>query len=87
MHFLELTKLGSSVPTQGSLASWLFFLQNSSTEYWEVLKMNEPELGPAMNTLRVLIQDVEARRVYEESQKVLHDEFPCLMELRRQVSG
>ncbi|CAM3389936.1 hypothetical protein SABR111722_06445 [Saccharibacillus brassicae] len=49
--------------------------------------MNEPELGPAMNTLRVLIQDVEARRVYEESQKVLHDEFPCLMELRRQVSG
>ncbi|MEK8129116.1 Rpn family recombination-promoting nuclease/putative transposase [Paenibacillus filicis] len=41
---------------------------------WEVLKMNEPTLKKAMDTLEFLSQDQEARRSYEERQKFLHDE-------------
>ncbi|ANY68421.1 hypothetical protein BBD42_19555 [Paenibacillus sp. BIHB 4019] len=36
--------------------------------------MNEPTLGKAMDTLEFLSQDGEARRLYEERQKFLHDE-------------
>lgn len=36
--------------------------------------MNEPTLKKAMDTLEFLSQDREARRLYEERQKVLHDE-------------
>jgi len=36
--------------------------------------MNEPTLKKAMDTLEFLSQDQEARRLYEERQKYLHDE-------------
>ncbi|WP_155985439.1 hypothetical protein [Paenibacillus maysiensis] len=36
--------------------------------------MNEPTLKKAMDTLEFLSQDREARRLYEEQQKFLHDE-------------
>ena len=36
--------------------------------------MNEPTLKKAMDTLEFLSQDREARRMYEERQKYLHDE-------------
>ncbi|MET3937622.1 putative transposase/invertase (TIGR01784 family) [Paenibacillus sp. PvP094] len=36
--------------------------------------MNEPTLKKAMDTLEFLSQDREARRLYEERQKYLHDE-------------
>nr|WP_321163441.1 hypothetical protein [Paenibacillus sp. VT-400] len=36
--------------------------------------MNEPILKKAMDTLEFLSQDREARRLYEERQKYLHDE-------------
>ncbi|MBJ6361718.1 PD-(D/E)XK nuclease family transposase [Paenibacillus sp. GCM10012307] len=36
--------------------------------------MNEPVLKKAMDTLEFLSQDAEARRLYEERQKYLHDE-------------
>ncbi|WP_309248981.1 Rpn family recombination-promoting nuclease/putative transposase [Paenibacillus sp. MZ04-78.2] len=41
---------------------------------WEVLTMNEPVLKKAMDTLEFLSQDAEARRLYEDRQKFLHDE-------------
>lgn len=36
--------------------------------------MNEPVLKKAMDTLEFLSQDAEARRLYEDRQKFLHDE-------------
>ncbi|EHS55020.1 hypothetical protein WG8_5052 [Paenibacillus sp. Aloe-11] len=36
--------------------------------------MNEPVLKKAMDTLEFLSQDTEARRLYEDRQKYLHDE-------------
>jgi predicted transposase/invertase (TIGR01784 family) len=36
--------------------------------------MNEPVLKRAMDTLEFLSQDAEARRLYEDRQKYLHDE-------------
>lgn len=36
--------------------------------------MNEPVLKKAMDTLEFLSQDAEARRLYEDRQKYLHDE-------------
>jgi len=36
--------------------------------------MNEPVLKKAMTTLEFLSQDAEARRLYEDRQKYLHDE-------------
>ncbi|WP_340026488.1 PD-(D/E)XK nuclease family transposase [Paenibacillus sp. FSL K6-1096] len=36
--------------------------------------MNEPVLKKAMDTLEFLSQDDEARRMYEDRQKYLHDE-------------
>ncbi|WP_238650540.1 Rpn family recombination-promoting nuclease/putative transposase [Paenibacillus piscarius] len=44
----------------------------------EVLKMNEPGLKKAMDTLQYLSQDSEARRLYEARQKYLHDEASML---------
>ncbi|WP_174819897.1 PD-(D/E)XK nuclease family transposase [Paenibacillus koleovorans] len=41
---------------------------------WEVLAMNESVLKKAMDTLEFLSQDAEARRMYEDRQKYLHDE-------------
>ncbi|MCE3198201.1 Rpn family recombination-promoting nuclease/putative transposase [Paenibacillus sonchi] len=75
VHFLELPKLDErSVPTEGGLINWLLFLKGTDTSYWEVLKMNEPGLEKAMDTLQYLSQDSDARRLYEARQKYLHDE-------------
>ncbi|MNJ55017.1 PD-(D/E)XK nuclease family transposase [compost metagenome] len=41
---------------------------------YKELKMNEPTLKKAMDTLEFLSLDREARRLYEERQKYLHDE-------------
>lgn len=78
VHFLELTKLEDVIPTQGGLENWLLFLKGVDTTYWEVLKMNEPGLEKAMDTLQYLSQDSEARRLYEARQKYLHDEASML---------
>ncbi|WWP22062.1 Rpn family recombination-promoting nuclease/putative transposase [Paenibacillus amylolyticus] len=40
--------------------------------------MNEPILKKAMDTLEFLSQDREARRLYEERQKYLHDEVSVI---------
>ncbi|WP_040951803.1 Rpn family recombination-promoting nuclease/putative transposase [Gorillibacterium massiliense] len=74
VHFLELPKLADTPPTHEGLANWLLFLKSEDTSNWEVLKMNEPGLGKAMETLRFLSQDSEARLMYEARQKYLHDE-------------
>lgn len=75
IHFLELPKLNQpAVPGEGGLINWLLFLKGSDNSNWEVLRMNEPALRKAMETLEFLSQDSEARRKYEERQKALHDE-------------
>nr|WP_179031292.1 Rpn family recombination-promoting nuclease/putative transposase [Paenibacillus kribbensis] len=58
----------------GGLINWLLFLKGADPSKWEVLKMNEPGLEKAMDTLQFLSQDSEARRLYEARQKYLHDE-------------
>ena len=84
VHVLELPKLGSEIPEHGGLVNWLLFLKGIDTTYWEVLKMNEPQLDKAMDTLQFLSQDSEARRLYEARQKVLHDEASMLDGARRE---
>ncbi|MFD0958355.1 Rpn family recombination-promoting nuclease/putative transposase [Paenibacillus chungangensis] len=75
VHFMELTKLNDqAIPLEGGLINWLLFLKGADKSSWEVLKMNEPTLKKAMDTLEFLSQDQEARRLYEERQKYLHDE-------------
>ncbi|MNB99191.1 PD-(D/E)XK nuclease family transposase [compost metagenome] len=79
VHFLELPKLDErSVPSEGGLINWLLFLKGADTSQWEVLKMNEPGLEKAMDTLQYLSQDSDARRLYEARQKYLHDEASML---------
>ncbi|WP_339802882.1 Rpn family recombination-promoting nuclease/putative transposase [Paenibacillus sp. FSL R5-0744] len=79
VHFLELPKLDEhSVPSEGGLINWLLFLKGADTSHWEVLKMNEPGLEKAMDTLQYLSQDSEARRLYVARQKYLHDEASIL---------
>lgn len=46
--------------------------------------MNEPTLKKAMDTLEFLSQDREARRLYEERQKYLHDEASMIEWAREQ---
>ncbi|XOK61586.1 Rpn family recombination-promoting nuclease/putative transposase [Paenibacillus elgii] len=76
LHFLELPKLDDhAVPVErGGLVNWLLFLKGVDKSNWEVLTMNEPVLKKAMDTLEFLSQDAEARRLYEDRQKFLHDE-------------
>lgn len=76
LHFLELPKLGDhAAPVEsGGLVNWLLFLKGVDKSNWEVLTMNEPVLKKAMDTLEFLSQDAEARRLYEDRQKYLHDE-------------
>lgn len=74
IHFLELPKLDDTLPSQGGLENWLWFLNGVEFEHWEALKMNEPKLDKAMDTLQYLSQDSEARRLYEARQRYLHDE-------------
>ncbi|OPA80855.1 hypothetical protein BVG16_00445 [Paenibacillus selenitireducens] len=84
IHFLELPKLNDAVSPQGGLVNWLLFLKGTDISEWEVLKMNEPELKKAMDTLQYLSQDSEARRLYEARQKYLHDEA-SMMEAAKQA--
>ncbi|WP_310829712.1 Rpn family recombination-promoting nuclease/putative transposase [Paenibacillus pedocola] len=75
IHFLELPKLNTTaVPGEEGLVNWLLFLKGNDNSNWEVLRMNEPALRKAMETLEFLSQDSEARRKYEDRQKFLHDE-------------
>ncbi|MFS0874034.1 MULTISPECIES: Rpn family recombination-promoting nuclease/putative transposase [Paenibacillus] len=83
IHFLELPKLDDVIPSQGGLENWLLFLKGVDTTHWEVLKMNEPGLEKAMDTLQFLSQDSEARRLYEARQKYLHDEASMLEGARK----
>ncbi|WP_151737769.1 Rpn family recombination-promoting nuclease/putative transposase [Paenibacillus tengchongensis] len=78
IHVLELPKLDNEIPSNGGLENWLLFLKGINTTYWEALKMNEPGLKKAMDTLQYLSQDSEARRLYEARQKYLHDEASML---------
>jgi predicted transposase/invertase (TIGR01784 family) len=79
IHIMELSKLGQQpIPSEGGLLNWLLFLKSEDTSNWEVLKMNEPQLGKAMTALEYLSQSAEARRLYEMRQKALHDEASLL---------
>ncbi|MDF2726064.1 MAG: hypothetical protein K0Q59_5742 [Paenibacillus sp.] len=79
IHVIELSKLGGQpIPNEGGLLNWLLFLKSGNTSLWEVLKMNEPQLGKAMTALEYLSQNAEARRLYEMRQKALHDEVSML---------
>ncbi|MGO4495875.1 Rpn family recombination-promoting nuclease/putative transposase [Paenibacillus sp. 2RAB27] len=75
IHFLELSKLNQiRTTTSSGLLNWLLFHKSDNTENWEVLKIQEPELGKVMTVLKFLSQDAEFRRLYEMRQKALHDE-------------
>jgi predicted transposase/invertase (TIGR01784 family) len=75
VHVLELPKLdASTAPAGAGLTNWLLFLKNEDQSMWEALRMNEPKLKKAMDTLEYLSQDEQARMVYEARQKYLHDE-------------
>ncbi|WP_431091040.1 Rpn family recombination-promoting nuclease/putative transposase [Paenibacillus sp. 8b26] len=80
VHFLELLKLDEQTASfeEGGLINWLLFLKGADPSKWEVLKMNEPGLEKAMDTLQFSSQDSEARRLYEARQKYLHDEASML---------
>ncbi|MDF2652123.1 MAG: hypothetical protein K0Q73_7928 [Paenibacillus sp.] len=79
IHVIELSKLDKQpIPSEGGLLNWLLFLKSEDTSLWEVLKMNEPQLGKAMTALEYLSQNAEARRLYEMRQKALHDEVSML---------
>lgn len=79
IHFMELAKLNGTLPPDtGGLINWLLFLNSADKSNWEVLQMNEPPLKKAMEKLEYLSQDQEARRLYEERQKYLHDEASAL---------
>lgn len=83
VHFLELPKLKDRIPSNSGLENWLLFLKGVDRAHWEVLKMNEPGLEKAMDTLHYLSQDSEARRLYEARQKYLHDEASMLEGAKR----
>ncbi len=83
IHFLELPKLDDSIPSHGGLENWLLFLKGVDATHREVLKMNEPGLEKAMDTLQFLSQDSDARRLYEARQKYLHDEASMLEGARK----
>lgn len=74
IRFSELPKLDDTLPSQGGLENWLWFLSGVEFEHWEALKTNEPKLDKAMDTLQYLSQDSKARRLYEARQCYLHDE-------------
>lgn len=76
IHVIELTKLDRhSVPLdRGGLVNWLLFLKGVDKSNWEVLKMNEPMLKKAMDTLEFLSQDAAARMAYDARMKALSDE-------------
>ncbi|WP_150266256.1 Rpn family recombination-promoting nuclease/putative transposase [Paenibacillus tepidiphilus] len=75
IHFLELPKLGRlQSPVESGLVDWLLFLKGKEIPDWEALSMNNPALQKAMDTLRYLSQDEEARMKYEARMKVLLDE-------------
>jgi predicted transposase/invertase (TIGR01784 family) len=79
IHIMELSKLDDQpIPNEGGLLNWLLFLKSEDTTLWEVLKVNEPQLGKAMTALEYLSQSAEARRLYEMRQKALHDEASML---------
>jgi len=58
----------------GGFVNWLLFLKGVDKSFWEVLKMNEPMLKKAMDTLEFLSQDAAARMAYDARMKALSDE-------------
>ncbi|MHA7966857.1 Rpn family recombination-promoting nuclease/putative transposase [Paenibacillus sp. CAU 1782] len=79
VHMMELSKLNHcDMPAGSGLLNWLLFLKNDDSYDWEALRLNEPKLDKAMDTLQFLSQDKEARRLYEQRQKYLHDQASML---------
>ncbi|MBP1996109.1 putative transposase/invertase (TIGR01784 family) [Paenibacillus eucommiae] len=75
IHVMELTKLEEhAIPVNGGLVNWLLFLKGVDKTNWEALKMNEPMLKKAMDTLEFLSQDAQTRMEYEARLKFLRDE-------------
>lgn len=76
IHVIELPKLDSPgvVMEPGGLVNWLLFLKGVDKSNWEVLKMKEPMLKKAMDTLEFLSQDAAARMAYDARMKALSDE-------------
>lgn len=58
----------------GKTLPGISLIDNIEFHFLEVLKLNEPGLEKAMDTLQYLSQDSNARRLYEARQKYLHDE-------------
>jgi predicted transposase/invertase (TIGR01784 family) len=79
VHIMELSKLNHcDMPAGSGLLNWLLFLKNDDSYDWEALRLNEPKLDKAMDTLQFLSQDKEARILYEQRQKYLHDQASML---------
>lgn len=63
VHFLELLKLDEQTASfeEAGLINWLLFLKGA--DKWEVLKMNEPGLEKAKDTLQFLSQEIKSIQV------------------------
>ncbi|MCF8567045.1 Rpn family recombination-promoting nuclease/putative transposase [Alicyclobacillus tolerans] len=74
IHVVELRKLKEqSVGMERRLVGWMLFLSARTKERLEELAVKEPAIKKAVTTLEFLSQDEEARRLYEERQRALHD--------------
>ncbi|MHB1682052.1 MAG: Rpn family recombination-promoting nuclease/putative transposase [Bacilli bacterium] len=74
IHFLELRKLREqSVGLEQRLVRWMLFLSARTRERMEELAKEEPAMQKALTTLEWLSQDKEARQLYDDRQRALHD--------------
>ncbi len=74
IHFLELRKLREqSVGLEQRLVRWMLFLSARARERMEELAKEEPAMQKAPTTLEWLSQDKEARQLYDDRQRALHD--------------
>lgn len=74
IHIVELRKLQEQAEgIERRLVRWMLFLSARTKERLEDLAVKEPAIKKAVTTLEFLSQDEEARRLYEERQRALHD--------------
>ena len=74
IHFLELRKLREqSLGLEQRLVRWMLFLSARTRERMEELAKEEPAMQKALTTSEWLSQDKEARQLYDDRQRALHD--------------
>ena len=75
IHFVELAKFLDEQPElNSSLNKWLAFLTKPEKEVMEVVEMEEPAIGKALNVLDMLSRDPETVRLAELRMKKILDE-------------